>query len=128
MKVFIVYELHWGNTAAVARAIADGFGPEAEARTTDEVSPTDVAGADLIVAGAPVMAFGLPGDRALATLATDKKAPTSPDVSHPSIRTWLAGLPAGRGRRAEFETGFRWSPGVPRARSAAASNEPASRH
>ncbi len=42
MRVIVVYESHWGNTAAVARAIADGFGPEAQVLTTDEASPTAV--------------------------------------------------------------------------------------
>ena len=106
MKVIVVYESHWGNTASVAQAIADGFGPEARALTTDEASPTAVAAADLIIAGAPVMAFSLPSDRMLATLVGDAKAPAPPDLSHPSMRSWLDGLPAGHGRSAQFETGL----------------------
>jgi Flavodoxin len=111
MKVIVVYESHWGNTAAVARAIADGFGTGAQALSTDEASPAAVAEADLIVAGAPVMAFSLPSDKMLATLAGDSKAPSPPDLSHASMRSWLDGLPVGHGRSAEFETGLRWSPG-----------------
>ena len=89
MKVIVVYESHWGNTASVARAIAEGFGPEAQVLTTDEASPGAVADADLIIAGAPVMAFSLPSDRMLATMAGDAKAPSPPDLSHPSMRSWL---------------------------------------
>ncbi len=111
MNVIVVYESHWGNTAAVAKAIADGFGPEAQALTTDEAPPTTVAEADLIIAGSPVMAFNLPSDRMLATLSGDTKAPTPPDLSHASLRSWLHRLPAGHGRSAQFETGLRWSPG-----------------
>lgn len=112
MKVIVVYESHWGNTAAVAKAIADGFGPEAQALTTDEASPTTVAGADLIIAGAPVMALNLPSDKMLATLVGDSaKAPSPPDLSHASMRSWLERLPAGHGRSAQFETALRWSPG-----------------
>jgi hypothetical protein len=111
MKAIVVYESHWGNTAAIARAIADGFGPEALVLTTDEASPAALTEADLIIAGAPVMAFSLPSDKMLASLAGDTKAPTPPDLSHISMRAWLANLPAGRGRSAEFETGVRWSPG-----------------
>lgn len=111
MKVIVVYELHWGNTAAVARAIADGFGPEAQVLTTDEASPTAVVDADLIVAGAPVMAFRLPNDKMLATMASDTKAPTPPELSHASMRSWLDRIAAGRGRSAAFETALRWSPG-----------------
>jgi hypothetical protein len=111
MNVVVVYESHWGNTAAVARAIADGFGPAARVLTTDEASSTTVAEADLIIAGAPVMAFSLPNDKMLASLAHDTKAPTPPDLSHVSMRSWLDALPAGHGRSVEFETGLRWSPG-----------------
>ena len=111
MKVIVVYELHWGNTALVARAIADGVGAGAQVLATDEASPAAVAEADLIIAGAPVMAFSLPSDRMLATLAGDAKAPSPPDLSHPSMRSWLDQLPAGHGRSAQFETGLRWSPG-----------------
>jgi flavodoxin len=111
MNVIVVYESHWGNTASVARAIADGFGPAARVLTTDEATPPVVADADLIIAGAPVMAFGLPGDKMLATIAGDTKAPSPGDLSHPSMRAWLDQLPAGHGRSAQFETGLRWSPG-----------------
>ena len=97
MKVIVVYESHWGNTASVAKAIAEGFGPEAEVLTTDEASPAAVADADLIIAGAPVMAFSLPSDKMLATIAGDAKAPSPPDLSHPSMRSWLD-QPAGRAR------------------------------
>ena len=31
MKAIVVYESLWGNTAAIARAIAEGIGPEARA-------------------------------------------------------------------------------------------------
>lgn len=111
MKAIVVYESHWGNTASVAKAIAEGIGPEAQALTTDEAAPTTVAEADLIVAGAPVMAFSLPSDKMLASLAGDTKAPTPPDLTHPSLRSWLDRLPSGHGRSAQFETGLRWSPG-----------------
>jgi hypothetical protein len=112
MRAIVVYESHWGNTAAVARAIADGLGPDARAVTTDEATDTSLEGIDLIVAGAPVMAFRLPTEGALDSLANKpSKDGNPPDVSHPAMRSWLAGLPAGHGRGAAFETGLRWSPG-----------------
>jgi hypothetical protein len=37
--------------------------------------------------------------------------PTPPDLSHPSMRSWLEGLPKGSGRAASFETRIWWSPG-----------------
>ena len=112
MNVVVVYESHWGNTAAIARAIATGLGSEARALTTDEASSAAIMDAELIVAGAPVIAFSLPSDKMLDSLTNDsRKAPSPPDLSHPSMRSWLAGLPQGHGHSAAFETGIRWSPG-----------------
>ena len=112
MKAVVVYESLWGNTAAVAQAIAEGIGPGTPALTTDQASAAVLAGADLVVAGAPVIAFGLPSESMLTNLAADPgKAPTPPDLAHPSLRSWLAALPAGHGQAAAFETGLRWSPG-----------------
>jgi hypothetical protein len=116
MQAIVVYESHWGNTAAVARAIAEGIGPDARVLNTTEATPEVVASAELVVAGAPVMAFGLPSDGMIANTAKDPKAPVPADVSHPSLRTWLEELPhvdAGPAvhRAAAFETKLWWSPG-----------------
>lgn len=112
MKVVVVYESLWGNTAAIARAIAEGIGPEARALSTAEASGAAIADADLIVAGAPVLAFALPSDKMRASLGADPgRAPTAPDLSHPSMRSWLDALPQGHGRFAAFETRIWWSPG-----------------
>ena len=112
MKAIVVYESLWGNTAAVARAIAAGLGPDARALSTAEATPDAVAGAELIVAGAPLFAFRLPTDDIRETIR--KKAASfaaAPDLSHPALRTWLDALPAGRGRGAAFETRMWFSPG-----------------
>jgi hypothetical protein len=111
MNAVVVYESHWGNTAAVARAIAEGLGPEVRALTTDEATDAVISAADLIVAGAPVIAFRLASDKMRAGLVDDSsKAPTPPDLAHPSMRSWLKDLPWGRGRSAAFETRVWWSP------------------
>jgi hypothetical protein len=111
MKAVVVYESHWGNTAAVARAIAEGIGLGTPALTTDEATPAVTAEADLIVAGAPVIAFGLVSDKARAGMVVDSdKAPAPPDTAHPTLRSWLAGLPRGTGAAAAFETRVWWSP------------------
>jgi flavorubredoxin len=111
MKAVVVYESLWGNTAAIARAIAEGIGPEAQAVTTDAAYGETVAQADLIVAGAPVLGFSLPSDRIRDSVArSEANAPTPPDLSHPSMRSWLDALPHGRGRAAAFETRIWWSP------------------
>ena len=112
MKAVVVFESHWGNTAAVARAIAEGIGPDARALSTAEASGEAIAGADLIVAGAPLLGFSLPTDSMLKGLGSSTgKDPTPPDLSHPSMRSWLDALPKGGGRAASFETRIWWSPG-----------------
>lgn len=111
MKAVVVYESLWGNTAAVARAIAEGIGPEASALTTDAATPEALAEADLIVAGAPVLGFSLASDEMRRNVGTSEAgAPTPPDLAHPSMRSWLEALPQGRGRAAAFETRIWWSP------------------
>lgn len=112
MKAIVVYESHWGNTAAVARAIAEGIGPEARALSTAEANAAAIADAGLIVAGAPLLGFSLPTEAMVKSLAaTQAKDPTPPDLSHPAMRSWLAALPSGSGRAAAFETRIWWSPG-----------------
>lgn len=111
MHAIVVYESVWGNTAAVARAIAEGLGPETRAFATDAVPTDALASADLIVAGAPVFAFGLPTEGIRQNVARGETDPAHmPDLAHPSLRSWLDRLPAGRGRSAAFETRIWWSP------------------
>ena len=110
MRAVVVYESHWGNTADVARAIAEGLGPEARAMNTDEAVAQMAEHADLIVVGAPVIAFGLPREATRKQVAGDVKAPRPPDVSHPLLASWLDALPGGRGWGAAFETRIWWSP------------------
>jgi hypothetical protein len=112
MKAIVVYESHWGNTEAIAQAVAAGFGPGAEALTTDEASSAALVDVDLLVAGAPLIAFSLPSDKTRTAIAAGSgEAPTPPDLSHQSLSSWLESLPRGQGRSASFETRMRWSPG-----------------
>jgi hypothetical protein len=112
MKAIVVYESHWGNTAAIARAIAEGIGAGAVALATDQATAAVLPDAELIVAGAPVIAFSLPTERMLEGIRKDgANAPAPPDLSHPLLRTWLAALPKGSGLFAAFETRVAWSPG-----------------
>ena len=112
MKAVVVYQSLWGNTAAVARAIAEGIGPEARALSTAEASPEAIAGASLIVAGSPLLAFSLPTEAILKSIDSGKaKEKVPPDLSQPSMRSWLDALPRGSARVAAFETRMPWSPG-----------------
>ena len=110
VKAIVVYESHWGNTAAIARAIAAGLGPDARALSTAEAVTAALDGVELIVAGAPLLGFTLPSEGMLKNLSAEH-SPTPPDLSHPSMRAWLEALPAGRGSSAAFETRIWWSPG-----------------
>jgi hypothetical protein len=105
MQALVVYESFFGNTAAVARAIAEGIGAGASAMTTDDATSEVVSNADLVVVGAPVLGFRLPTDDIRAGLLRETGAPTPPDTSHRSMRSWLEGLPAGHAGVAAF-SGF----------------------
>ena len=110
MKAVVVYESLWGNTEAVARAIAEGIGPDARVVNTDVPAGEVVADADLVVAGAPVIGFSLASDSSRRTIAsTEAGAPRPPDLAHPSLRSWLEGLPPGNRGAAAFETRIWWS-------------------
>jgi hypothetical protein len=109
MKAIVVYESHWGSTAAVAHAIAEGIGPDVPALDTDAAAGPTLAGVDLIVAGSPVIAFALPRLSVRKQLASDIKAPMPADLSHPLLREWLDQLPTGLGWSAAFETRIWWS-------------------
>ena len=77
MKAVVVYESHWGNTEAIAQAVAAGIGSEAEALTTDQASGAALMDADLVVAGAPLIASGLASDKTRGGVAADSaEAPT----------------------------------------------------
>jgi hypothetical protein len=110
MEAIVVYESVWGNTAAIATAIAEGIGGETRAYATDAVPADRLARADLIVAGSPVFAFSLPSEGARARIGQDETDGPPPDLSHPSLRSWLDRLAAGRGYAAAFDTRIWWSP------------------
>lgn len=112
VKAIVVYESLWGNTAAVARAIAEGIGPDVRALSTGEVTPADAQGADLIVAGAPLLGFSLPTEAMRDGIRKNPgSGPNPPDLSAPLMRSWLEGLGQGTGACAGFETRIWWSPG-----------------
>ena len=107
MRAYVVYESLWGNTAAVAGAIADGIGGEARALSTAEATPDVVADADLIVAGAPTHIARLSTEKTRATAAERARQGedlAAPNLYHPSMVSWLETLGRGNGRGAAFET------------------------
>ena len=110
-KALVVYESFWGNTAAVARAIAEGIGPEARALSTAEAASELVRDAELLVVGAPVIGFALARDSMRNGIAVDDGGGVHPpNLSAPSMRSWLEHLPSTSARGAAFETRIWWSP------------------
>ena len=107
MKALVVYESHWGNTAAVARAVAEGLGQGARAVSTAEADAAAVKDVDLLVVGAPVIGFRLATPQMLDGMRTRPGVKNPPDLSHPLVRTWLEGLPAGTVAVAAFDTRVR---------------------
>ena len=110
MKAVVVYESLWGNTATVARAIAEGLGSDTQVFSTAQASAAVVAGADLIVAGAPVLGFRVPSAQMLHMIDQSREK-VAPDLSQPAMGAWLDALSPGHGRFAAFETRICWSPG-----------------
>ncbi|WP_062303996.1 flavodoxin family protein [Demequina subtropica] len=105
----VVYESLYGNTAAVARAIAEGLGDDARALSTREATPEIVAGARIVVAGAPVHGMSLPSERSRASAAAKPQGEghLAADLDHPSMRSWLAGMAHGPRLAAAFDTRIR---------------------
>jgi hypothetical protein len=106
MKALVVYESLWGNTAAIARAVAEGIGPGAQALSTAEAAPEIISGAVLVVAGSPVHSLNMPTEQSRQWARSGSLGPggTPPDLSHPMMRTWLDELPRGSAKCAAFDT------------------------
>ena len=117
MLVAVVYESLFGNTQAVAQAIAHGIreaapGTAVECVHTDDASP-GLGQADLLVVGGPTHFLGMPSARSRrvqqqnaeqgawhhAEAVDERPVP-------PGVREWLASLPMARRaqRAAAFDT------------------------
>jgi len=117
MRVLVVYESMYGNTHVVASNIADGL------RTTDEVTLVPVAdatadlvaGADLLVVGAPTHMHGMSTASSRQSARKAAAKPESgltldPDAGGPALRDWLGGLADGHALAAAFDTRMAGAP------------------
>lgn len=111
MRALVVYESMFGNTRHVAEAIARGLGPAESVRTVPvtEAGGLDLTGYDLIVVGGPTHVHGMSRASTRHGAAEQAAAPGSgltlePDAESEGVRDWLAGLPAGSGNAAVFDT------------------------
>lgn len=124
MRAVVVYESLWGNTAAVAAAIAAGLGDDAVVLTTSDATADVVASADLLVAGAPVHGMSLPTEASRDSARSKPKAGHQPpDLGHLPMRAWLETLPRGPRLGAAFDTRVRGPLGRGAARAIARSLE-----
>lgn len=107
MKVLVVFESMYGNTAAVARAIAEGLQPAVDDVTAlgvNEVDPQDVSAYDLVVVGGPTHAHGMSRATTRLTAIEDAARTYDEPTEGEGLREWIDRL-HGDGRvAAAFDT------------------------
>lgn len=112
MATLVVYELMYGNTRAIADAIAAGLSGDDEVRVVRvrDAGPDLVAWADLLVVGGPTHVHGMTRARtregARETAAKpDSGVTLEPGIDGPGLREWLQSLPKPLDKRAAaFDT------------------------
>jgi Flavodoxin domain len=111
MRALVVYESMYGSTHVIADSIADGLRADYEVTVVPVAGATAelVAGADLLVAGAPTHMHGLPSAasrrRAVQTAAkAGSGLRLDPDVGGPGMQDWLQDLAQRDGLAAVFDT------------------------
>jgi hypothetical protein len=111
MKTVIVYESMYGNTRAIADAIARDLGPECETVvvSVSQAGPDLLEGAGLVVVGGPTHLHGMSraATRKSATEAAAKPGSPlrmDPGADGPGLRDWFAGLGQVSATAAAFDT------------------------
>ncbi len=116
MRTLVVFESIYGNTRAIAEAVAEGVGGADVASVPS--APADLADVDLLVVGGPTHMHGLATNRSRQMAAEgaheDRGTHVEPDAAEgPGLRTWLADLPDRKaGRAATFDTRLDKAPWV----------------
>ena len=102
----VVYQSLWGNTAAVARAIAQGLGGDVIVGSTSQIAPNEAAEASLLVVGAPVHSMSLPTATSLKSVSTRPIAPgdIAAELDQPLLRDWIAQLAPATEPAVAFDT------------------------
>ncbi|MDO8308714.1 MAG: flavodoxin [Actinomycetota bacterium] len=100
MSTLVVYESMFGNTDAVAHAVAAGLGgaPCVNVATKPSVGPE----VDLLVVGGPTHAFSMSRASTRADAHRQSGKPDDPD--EPGIREWIGGLGSISAGFAAFDT------------------------
>ena len=114
MSALVVYESVYGNTRAIAEAIAEGLGG-ADVTPVHE-APARPEGLDLLVVGGPTHMHGLASIRSRQmgadAVKEDGTGHLEPGATQePGMRAWLAALPdSGKAKAATFDTRLDRSP------------------
>jgi hypothetical protein len=105
MDAIVVYESIYGNTRAVAEAIADGLGGAPV--VSPDALPADATQADLLVVGGPTHIHGMATARSrrAAVEPPHTTATATAASADPALRDWLGDLSRTEGARAAaFDT------------------------
>jgi hypothetical protein len=109
VRAVVVYESIYGNTRAIAEAIAAELEESADVAVVPVAGPGALHGARLLVVGGPTHMHGLSTSlsRRLAAQAAeeDEYIRVEPDAADGAgLRTWLSGLPGSGLSAAAFDT------------------------
>lgn len=111
MRALIIYESMYGNTHAIAEAIARGLEPGNDVTVVPVAGATPelLAAADLIVAGGPTQVHGM--SRAATRKSAvnearkhDSQPALDADAEGPGMRDWFGSLGRMKGMAAAFDT------------------------
>lgn len=124
MKALVVYESMYGNTHAIAEAIASGLRHAADAQvmTVHDADAARVSAVDLLVVGGPTHVHGMTRETSRkaaldAAAKADSGLAVDPDAEGEGVREWLESLGPLDVRAAAFDTRI----GIPPALSGRAS-------
>ena len=106
MNIVVIYESLYGNTKAIAEAIADGLQDGGDVGLHSTLDGVDITTADLIVIGGPTHAHGM--SRASSRQIDEKRAAPLPGTDTGlGMRETIQAFPRGEGRPvATFDTRF----------------------
>jgi hypothetical protein len=112
MKAVIVYESLYGNTHAVADAVAEGIAGAAEPQvvSVEEAGRTQPAATDLLVVGGPTHVHGMSRkpmwEAAVKDALEHPEKGLVPDAAAegPGLRAWFEFLDKATGKAAAFDT------------------------
>jgi hypothetical protein len=107
MRAVVVYESMYGNTHAVADAIAEGLGGDVEVRPAHDAGGVP-RGVDFLVVGGPTHMHGLStalSRKMAVSAAKEDGGKVEPGATKdPGLRGWLRGLDGAGLRAAAFDT------------------------